>query len=66
MLNIENDIPKASEWCEKLLTNTIKVVSWIEEVKSETTPETYSTIRDIVEILVSVLPDDRETINFLL
>ena len=65
-MDSENDISKVSEWCEKLMSNAVKVVSWIEEAKEETTPDTYSSIRDIIEILLSVLPDDRETVNFLL
>ena len=57
---------KIYEWCEKLTINTVKVVSWIEEIKEEANDENYESIRDIIGILVDVLPDDRGTIHFLL
>ena len=48
------------------MTSTIKVVAWMEEAKEEVKPETHESIRDIIGILIGVLPDDRETVNFLL
>ena len=57
---------KISEWCGKLMINTVKCIQWIEEVKHEATPEHFQTIRNIINVLVEVLPDDRETVNFLL
>lgn len=65
-MNNEYGYSKISEWCEKLMISTVKCIQWIEEIKEETRPEHYKSIRSIISVLVDVLPDDRETINFLL
>ena len=56
---------KVSEWVDKLFHNTHKCATWINEVKEQVRPEDNQQIRNIVEILLDLLPANRETVAFL-
>ena len=56
---MNSDRSKVSEWVDKLYQNALKCASWISEVKDQVQPHDHQQIRNILELLVDLLPSDR-------